>query len=302
MFNSGEIELQKRVGSRVMSDRIARSITKEIIPGAIAFIENQPMMIVTSNDERDNLWVSPLMGSAGFVKVTDSTSVSLDMSRLQSTDSDIFFQNIQQHSSIGGLFIELGSRRRFKLNGQASFQDNKVRINVEEAMPNCPKYIQRRIIHSTDKQQEGKGEIISGSTLDDRSRKLIRETDTIFVGSEGKDGHMDNNHRGGNPSFIEIIEPQTLKIPDYLGNNLFSTLGNIMETGKAGILIFDFANSAILQLSGKAEVFAEQFKEIKSPTNAKTGRFWLFHVTEWKYTTQHHNFSWEFLDASAVNP
>ena len=64
----------------------------------------------------------------------------------------------------------------------------------------------------------------------------------------------DASHRGGNPGFVRIVDAHTLLIPDYAGNTMFLTLGNIQANPRAGLLFVDFASGSLLQLSGTAEI------------------------------------------------
>ncbi|PCJ15459.1 MAG: flavin-nucleotide-binding protein [Gammaproteobacteria bacterium] len=64
----------------------------------------------------------------------------------------------------------------------------------------------------------------------------------------------DVSHRGGAPGFVNVVDAQTLIIPDYRGNKHFNTLGNILETSKAGLLFIDFERGDLLTMTGHAEI------------------------------------------------
>jgi hypothetical protein len=53
---------------------------------------------------------------------------------------------------------------------------------------------------------------------------------------------------------VRIVDPDHLAIPDYNGNSMFNTLGNIQVNPKAGLLFIDFESGRNLQISGVASI------------------------------------------------
>src|SRR5262249_24476065 len=68
----------------------------------------------------------------------------------------------------------------------------------------------------------------------------------------GRGDGVDVSHRGGRPGFVRLGSDGLLTIPDYLGNFLFNTLGNVERDRRAGLLFVDFASGDLLQLTGQA--------------------------------------------------
>ena len=62
------------------------------------------------------------------------------------------------------------------------------------------------------------------------------------------------SHRGGPAGFVQVEDPSTLLIPDYSGNNMFMTLGNLAVYPRAGLLFIDFETGDLLQITGRAEI------------------------------------------------
>ena len=301
MFNKGEIMLQQHAGAREMADRISTAITNRIIPGAVAFIENQQMAVVSSLDEERRLWVSLLHGESGFIHIPDPGEITFNLRDGIVDSNDILLKNLQANSPMAALFIELSTRRRFKVNGQGELQGDQIHFTIREALGNCPKYIQRRIFHPTT-ANPSPATTTSGNSLGTAQIDQIKNADTLFVGSQGDQGRMGVNHRGGKKGFVEILEDGTLKIPDYIGNNLFSTLGNIITNEKTGLLFIDFENGRTLQLTGRGEVLLDQAADSDVEKSMGTGRFWLFKTDQWIQTEIEKKGDWEFLDASPYNP
>lgn len=120
---------------------------------------------------------------------------------------------------------------------------------------NCPKYIASK--HITPSLPKPK--LVSDSPkLTSEALNLISSADTLFVASANSTYDMDCNIRGGSPGFIRV-EPSssdhtTLIWPEYSGNRLYQTLGNLTSYPKAGLVIPSFTTGSVLYLTGNAEI------------------------------------------------
>lgn len=302
IFHNGELDIQNRVGEADIADHNKVLISGTIPKGAINFVEKQPMAIVGSRNEANELWASILIGNFGFVKVPDPSTIVFDTQQLVSNPADIFYSNIVHDNQIGSLFIELTSRKRLRINGSVRIDDSKIEFTVEHAYPNCPKYIQRRVIALPEYFEKTQSHSTEGIELNEELSNWIKSADTLFVASAGLDGRLDASHRGGNPGFVEITENGLIKIPDYPGNSLFNTFGNIVQNPQAGLLFIDFEQRQTLQLTGTASLLFDQTSERDLAKTKGTGRFWFFKPTRWIHTVEHHRVGWNFLDYSPFNP
>ena len=66
---------------------------------------------------------------------------------------------------------------------------------------------------------------------------------------------VDVSHRGGTPGFVKVDKSGVLTVPDYRGNNFFSTLGNIYLNNRAGLTFISWKKKTLLQMTGFAEVY-----------------------------------------------
>jgi hypothetical protein len=76
------------------------------------------------------------------------------------------------------------------------------------------------------------------------------------------------SHRGGPPGFLRIDEAtdgSVLTFPDFRGNHFFNTLGNIVAHPHAGLLIVDWTNGDLLQLTGDARVILDPREAARYP-------------------------------------
>ena len=319
-FHEGELLVQQRAGETAKGEQNGRIIADSIIEGAFKFIEQQSMVILGSVDHRQNVWASILLGHPGFIRVVDSQTVEFDLKQAFIDKSD-YFLNGAGENRIGMLVIELATRRRLRINGAiALIAPDKLQLRVTESYPNCPKYIQRRHlsldIDANPKQPpfirgaggdltfiRGAGGDLtlksqSGQILTAKQEELIRSADTFFVASFHTSRGVDISHRGGNPGFIKVLNRQTLRIPDYIGNGMFNTLGNLVINPHAGLVFIDFDRSRTLQLVGKANILWDLEDEHRSETK----RYWDFKIEQWFETDLPVTFDCEFLDYSPYNP
>jgi len=302
VYHKGEKEIQARVGEEIQANSNGRVILPNIVRGAFNFISNQPLMIISTADPKGAVWTSVLVGDPGFVTVKDETTILITRKLLRSVQDDVCFNNIEDKSYVGTLFIEPATRRRYRANGRVTRFDDTIEISIQEAYPNCPKYIQKRKVTFSDILQNRESDREEGTVLSATEATWIKSADTFFVGSIGPDGKMDASHRGGPKGFVEIIDDHTLKIPDYTGNSLYNTLGNFAENPSGGVTFIDFDEGQSLQLSGKAQLVFDQTSEEDIQKTTGTGRFWLFTIEKWIITKNHHSAKWQFEEFSPFNP
>lgn len=299
-FHAGEIAVQALAGETDIANRVGRMLQPELAPQAISFIQQQTMVVVASTDDQENIWASLLLGDEGFIEVLNPESLVIHEDALRSAPAGILFEHLQTENSVGLLFHEMESRRRYRANGTAIRRNGRIEINVQEAYPNCPKYIQRRL--SSDTVAVSEVEVTRGQVLGSQEQEWIAQADTFFLATQSLAGKADASHRGGNSGFVEILPDGRLRIPDYPGNSMFNSLGNIHENPKAGLLFVDFEGGNVLQLSGTAKLIFDQHSAEDLQATGDTGRFWIFEPKEWIRTNNHHLSSWEYLDASPFNP
>jgi hypothetical protein len=92
------------------------------------------------------------------------------------------------------------------------------------------------------------------TALDAEQQAWITGADTFFVATADEQGDTDASHRGGEPGFVEVVAPDRLRWPEYPGNSMFMTLGNLETRPAAGLLLPDWETGAALLLSGTTRV------------------------------------------------
>ncbi len=119
---------------------------------------------------------------------------------------------------------------------------------------NCPKYIQARWFEVITPAEPNTSHVSRTYRLTVKQQQWLRHADTFFIATAHPAGGADASHRGGNPGFVTSPDPSTLIWPDYVGNMMFNTLGNIAANPRAGLLFLDFDTGSTLQLTGEANI------------------------------------------------
>jgi len=251
-FHPGEIAVQERVGVRYGADKIGRSIDDEVPPAAAHFLAQRYSLYAGSLDAAGRPWASQLVGPPGFVTTVDPRTVRIDAAP---APGDPLAENLRANAQVGLLAIDLVTRRRYRVNGTASLTPGGgIEVAVVQAYGNCPKYIQvREPVGVSEVPADGSG-VMRAATLSAAQRARIERADTFFLATANPDAGADVSHRGGRPGFVHTLDERTLVCPDYQGNMMFMSLGNIEAYPHAGALFVDFENGDVLQVTGAARI------------------------------------------------
>jgi hypothetical protein len=82
----------------------------------------------------------------------------------------------------------------------------------------------------------------------------------FFLATSNRDGDCDCSFRGSEPGdgpAIKALSDTSLVFPDYAGNNLFNSLGNILVNPHVGILFVDFGSASRFRVNGGASVIED---------------------------------------------
>ena len=85
-------------------------------------------------------------------------------------------------------------------------------------------------------------------------QEFIRRQPMMFVATADTSGACDCSPRFGAPGFVRMVDPKTLAYPEFRGNGVFASLGNIAENPAIGLLFVDFLKTSVgLHVNGKAD-------------------------------------------------
>lgn len=291
-FHEGQLFVQDALGARALADRRARLVSDTVPPSVAAFLAEQHMLVLATQDGAGDLWASVVHGSPGFVSITSSGTVAIDTREWQVADGDALLDNLELDGAAGVLAIELGSRRRYRINGRVvSVDATRIEIGVREAFANCPKYIQRRELVECEAVLGASAPAVHGFVLDLPRLARIRRADTMFVASYHPGRGLDASHRGGEPGFIEVRDDDRIRVPEYAGDCLYNTLGNFVVSSRAGLSVVDFEDGRVLQLVGHAQVALDA-----------ACPYWDFTVSRWTELPLSRRNRWQLVERSPFNP
>ena len=90
--------------------------------------------------------------------------------------------------------------------------------------------------------------------IDEHDRAFIERMDMFFIATVDKDGHANCSYKGGEPGFVRVVDEHTIAFPNYDGNGMYLSMGNVVETGEVGILFIDFEHQHRMRLNGVASI------------------------------------------------
>jgi predicted pyridoxine 5'-phosphate oxidase superfamily flavin-nucleotide-binding protein len=297
-YHEGELAIQSAAGEVEAAARIGRAVGRSVVSGAVAFIESLSVAVVASVDGDGQPWCSMLIGPRRSFLVPEPGIVALQR-QAQASVVDPLWDHLRRDRRIGLLFIDPGTRRRYRVNGRVRDPEaNPLIVEVAEAYPNCPKYVQRRHLRVVPPASVAQDRVAVGRELTRPQQQLLARTDTLFMASANPRGELDASHRGGAPGFVAVLDERRLWIPDYAGNNMFNTMGNLHLEPRAGLLVFDFVQSEILQLAGTVA-----FDLAADPrATGGTGRAWMLTLDSWRQASLGARLQQELLEYSPHNP
>lgn len=99
-------------------------------------------------------------------------------------------------------------------------------------------------------------QVIVRSAFTDEDRAFIERCSMFFIATADDQGQPDCSYKGGLPGFVRVLDEHTLAVPDYDGNGMYRTWGNVLVNSKVGLLFVDFQNPKRLRVNGTATVSA----------------------------------------------
>jgi predicted pyridoxine 5'-phosphate oxidase superfamily flavin-nucleotide-binding protein len=294
-YHPDEIRVQERAGVREIAER-KKDIYTQIPEVAKEFLEHQPLLFTGVIQGDDCVWASFLQGPPGFIEVLDSETIRVNaLPHVQ----DPFEGVLSAGAPLAFIAVDFETRRRMRLNGKIQRWDEAgFLFHVDQVYSNCPKYIQARAWIGTSNIND-KYDYVIGTNLSEPMMQIVAQADTFFIASHHAEYGMDVSHRGGMPGFVQVKDTRTLWIPDYKGNSMFNTLGNLLGHPQAGLLFLDFETGNILQLSGVTVVHWDA-KIVNSFASAE--RVIEFHIEALRFISNAVPMKWSFLNYSPVNP
>ncbi|WP_131740948.1 pyridoxamine 5'-phosphate oxidase family protein [Actinomadura roseirufa] len=290
MIHQGEAAVQRRTGV----DRGpwgSAGTRPEIPPVAADFLWEQRLLVLGAADADGSVWADAVTGPPGFAEAFGERTVVVAATPA--------LPEFPGEGDIGILALEPQTRRRIRVNGTMRRDGERLVVHTEQVYGNCPKHIQTREVAEEPVTAPVPGTPRSAASLSDAQREWISGADTFFVATRAPGHGADVSHRGGNPGFVHVTGPTRLSWPDYSGNGMYMTLGNLELDPSAGLLFLDWEQGHTLHLTGQARVDWDPERAAATPGAQRWIDFDVRGVVEIPRAL---GLRWEFGELHRFNP
>ncbi len=123
-----------------------------------------------------------------------------------------------------------------------------------------------------------------------KMQEFIAKQEMVFISTSDKKGECDCSIRTGEAGFVVVIDDKHVAYPDYKGNGVLASTGNISENPHIGLLFIDFFEDKVgLHVNGKAKVMDNEsmgkliHRKIPDMNKEKRCQFWTLIEVEEAY-------------------
>ena len=93
--------------------------------------------------------------------------------------------------------------------------------------------------------------------ISDSDRAFIEARDMFFLATADADGRPTCSYKGGEPGFVRVLDDRTVAFPNYDGNGMYLSMGNVLVNPEVGMLFLDFEQGHRMRLDGTASIAAD---------------------------------------------
>ena len=97
-------------------------------------------------------------------------------------------------------------------------------------------------------------ERLVADVLDDEDRAFVEHADMFFLATVDHRGFPTCSYKGGDPGFARVLDERTIAFPNYDGNGMYLSAGNLRREHKVGLLFIDFERPKRLRIHGEATI------------------------------------------------
>ncbi|HRE16351.1 MAG TPA: pyridoxamine 5'-phosphate oxidase family protein [Rhodocyclaceae bacterium] len=100
-------------------------------------------------------------------------------------------------------------------------------------------------------------QVTSRTAFTDEDRAFIESRSMFFVATADAEAHPECSYKGGLPGFVRVLDSQTLAFPDYDGNGMYRSWGNVLVNPHVALLFLDFESPKRIRVNGAATIAAD---------------------------------------------
>jgi ferredoxin-NADP reductase/predicted pyridoxine 5'-phosphate oxidase superfamily flavin-nucleotide-binding protein len=282
-YHQGEQQMHKLLNLPPRDNPTSSMLT----PHAVFALQQAPLLAVGTLDSQGYPWTSIWGGSANFSEplgggiigtrtIVDGVNDPVVEALVGKAEKGDMIRG--EEKMVSSLAIDLMSRKRMKLFGRmvagtisevdveyaagtapiagAPEKQDQIQLitKIEQSLGNCPKYLNQYTIQPALVSSK----LVSrGSLLSTEAKAVVTNADMFFLSSSsGED--MDTNYRGGPPGFVRILSDTEIVYPEYSGNRLYQSLGNLLVNPKIGITFPAYETGDVLYITGTVDILMEK--------------------------------------------
>lgn len=99
--------------------------------------------------------------------------------------------------------------------------------------------------------------LLVSDTISEHDRAFIEARDMFFLATADEHGRPTCSYKGGDPGFVRVVDEHTIAFPDYDGNGMFLSLGNVLVNPEVGLLFLDLEQGNRMRFEGTASITAD---------------------------------------------
>jgi predicted pyridoxine 5'-phosphate oxidase superfamily flavin-nucleotide-binding protein len=134
--------------------------------------------------------------------------------------------------------------------GRREVKEDRTRMFHEGSRTLQDRFDTRRIADRID-------DLLVHDTISEHDRRFIEARDMFFLSTADADGRPNCSYKGGEPGFVKVVDERTIAFPNYNGNGMYLSMGNVLENPEVGILFIDFEKGHRMRLNGTASIDAD---------------------------------------------
>jgi predicted pyridoxine 5'-phosphate oxidase superfamily flavin-nucleotide-binding protein len=96
--------------------------------------------------------------------------------------------------------------------------------------------------------------LLVSDTIGDGDRTFIEARDMFFLATADAEGRPTCSYKGGEPGFVHVLDEHTLAFPNYDGNGMYLSTGNVLRNPHVGMLFLDLEKGHRMRLEGEASI------------------------------------------------
>ena len=90
--------------------------------------------------------------------------------------------------------------------------------------------------------------------IDSDDKAFLEDLDMFFLATSDEQGHPNCSYKGGEPGFVRVLDEHTVAFPNYDGNGMYLSAGNVLINPNVGMLFIDFEKGRRLRINGVASI------------------------------------------------